>query len=108
MKNHSILILILWSTITLSAQSTKGITGKPDTGFTTFKAYNDIRKSHPNIPIAWVSDKTYPSVSEQRNLIYASIGNRSLHLDAFYLKKKTKKVRPALLIIHGGGWRTGR
>jgi pectinesterase len=87
--------------------STKGITGKPDTGYTTFKAYKDILKSHPNIPISWVVDKLTPSVSEQRNVIYATIGDRNLHLDAFYPKKKVKKGRPAILIIHGGGWRTG-
>jgi pectinesterase len=87
--------------------STKGITGKPDTGFTTFKAYKDIQKSHPNIPISQVIDKPTPSVSEQRNIVYARIGDRNLQLDAFYPKKKSKKNRPAILIIHGGGWRTG-
>ena len=112
MKNHFILILILWSTFTLSAQSTKGVTGIPDTGFTTFKAFKDIKKSHPNVALSWIEDKTPPSlvhsgVSEQKNIIYANIGDRALHLDAFYPKKKTKKARPALLIIHGGGWRTG-
>lgn len=28
-------------------------------------------------------------------------------MDAFYPKKKSKKGRPAILIIHGGGWRSG-
>lgn len=107
MKNNFIVLLILLSAITLSAQSTKGITGKPDTSFTTFKAYNDIKKSHPKILISWVEDKIPFSVLGQKNIIYASIGDRFLHLDAFYPKKKLKKMRPAILIIHGGGWRTG-
>ena len=107
MKNHFTLILILWSTFKLSAQSTKGVTGIPDTGFITFKAFKDIKKSHPNAVLSWIDDKTPLSVSERRNIIYANIDDRALHLDAFYPKKKTKKARPALLIIHGGGWRTG-
>ena len=107
MKNHSILVLFLCSAITLSAQSTKGITGIPDTGFTTFKAFKDIKKSHPNVALSWVEDKIPPSVLGQKNIIYAKVGDRPLHLDAFYPKKKLKKARPALLIIHGGGWRTG-
>lgn len=87
--------------------STKGITGKPDTGYTTFKAYKDIKKSHPNVAIEWVNDKPTPSVREQRNVTYATIGDRKLLLDAFYPKKKSKLKRPAVIIIHGGGWRTG-
>lgn len=91
----------------INAQSTKGLTGKRDTGYTTFKAYKDIKKSHPNVALNWVVDKTPPSVKEQRNVTYASIGDRNLQLDAFFPKKTKKKARPALLIIHGGGWRTG-
>ena len=107
MKNHSILVLFLWSTITLSAQSNKGVTGIPDTGFTTSKAFKDIKKSHPNVDLSWVADKIPPSVLGQKNIIYAKVSDRALHLDAFYPKKKLKKMRPAILIIHGGGWRTG-
>ena len=107
MKNHSILVLFLWSTITLSAQSNKGVTGIPDTGFTTSKAFKDIKKSHPNVDLSWVADKIPPSVLGQKNIIYAKVSDRALHLDAFYPKKKMKKMRPAILIIHGGGWRTG-
>ncbi len=100
-------LLILLSAICLNAQSTKGITNKRDTGYTTFKAYKDIKKSHPNIAISDVLDKSTPSVSEQRNIVFASIGDRNLQLDAFFPKKTTKKKRSAILIIHGGGWRTG-
>lgn len=102
-----ILFLISANIIVAQTPSTKGITGKPDTGFTTFKAFKDIQKSHPNVPLAWVNDKTTPSVSEQRNKAYAHIGERPLMLDVFYPKKKINKKRIALLIIHGGGWRTG-
>ena len=39
----------------LFAQSTKGLTEKRDTSYTSLKAYNDIKKSHPQVKIAWIS-----------------------------------------------------
>ncbi|MDZ7898653.1 MAG: alpha/beta hydrolase [Arcicella sp.] len=89
------------------AQSLNGITNKPDTSYTTYKAYSDIKKALPNVQIGWVLDKKNPSVAEERNITYANIGERALKLDAFFLKKEPKKSRPAIMIIHGGGWRTG-
>ena len=102
----SFVLIFLWI-IQTKAQSTKGITGKRDTGYSTFQAFNSVKKSHPNIPVSMVVDKTPPSVNERRNVTFATIGDRNLQLDAFFPKKKTKKGRTAVLIIHGGGWRTG-
>ena len=100
--------------------STKGITGKPDTGYTNWKAYNDVKKTHPNITFA--EEKTTPSpkessgtVSEVKNIIYNTIDNRKLLLDAYVPMEhpdksgaeKSNNLRSAILIIHGGGWRTG-
>ena len=48
-----------------------------------------------------------PAVQEKRNLVYASAGHRELQLDAFYPKKKSKTKASAILLIHGGGWRSG-
>ncbi len=104
--NLSIALFLLFAS-PLMAQSLRGITGKADTSYTTSKAYTDIKKAFPNVPISWVLDKKIASVSEERNITYASIGERVLKLDAFFPKKKSKESRPALMIIHGGGWRTG-
>jgi len=98
---------LLIFTCSIKAQSLRGITGKSDTSYTTYKAYNDIKKALPDVPISWVLDKKTASVSEERNITYASIGKRSLKLDAFFPRKKSKSSRTAILIIHGGGWRTG-
>ena len=46
------LYLLLLLQLNLSAQSTKGITGKPDTGYTTFKAFKDVKKSKQNASFA--------------------------------------------------------
>ncbi|MBD0278568.1 MAG: alpha/beta hydrolase, partial [Flavisolibacter sp.] len=89
----------------IQAQSTTGITGKPDTSYTTYSAYNSTRKTHPDIKI--VPEFKSPSVSEKRNIAYCKVGDRNLLLDVFYPKQKSKAARPAILIIHGGGWRSG-
>lgn len=107
MKSNILIFLFLFFKSPLMAQSLRGITGKTDSSYTTFKAYTDIKKALPNVPLSWVLDKKNASVVEERDLIYASIGERNLKLDAFFPQKKSLKNRPAIMIIHGGGWRTG-
>jgi pectinesterase len=107
MKNKFTIAFLFLFVFQINAQSTKGITGKRDTGYTTFKAYKDIQKSHPNTAIVEVLDTPTPSVSQQQNVTFARIGDRNLQLDAFFPKKTKRKARSAILIIHGGGWRTG-
>jgi acetyl esterase/lipase len=87
------------------AQSTAGITGKLDSSYSTYSAYQNTKKTHPDIRI--VPEFKLASVAEQRNITYCKVGKRSLLLDAFYPKQKGEKQNPAILIIHGGGWRTG-
>jgi acetyl esterase/lipase len=89
----------------VNAQSTAGITGKPDTSYSIYSAYINTQKTHPDIKI--VDEFHSDSVSEKRGIVYCSIGDRKLILDAFYPKQKSKVPRTAILFIHGGGWRTG-
>ncbi|KAA5549165.1 alpha/beta hydrolase [Adhaeribacter rhizoryzae] len=86
-------------------QLTSGLTGKKDTSYTNYSAYQSTSKQHPNIKL--VREFKLPMVQEKRNLVYCTIGERKLVLDAFYPKKKSKQKTPAILIIHGGGWRSG-
>jgi pectinesterase len=46
-------------------------------------------------------------VREERNIPYCRVAVRSLLLDAFYPAEKTAAARPAVIIIYGGGWRSG-
>jgi pectinesterase len=41
------------------------------------------------------------------NWPYCTRNGKALFLDAFYPTVDLKKQRPAVLLIHGGGWRTG-
>lgn len=82
-----------------------GITGKVDTSYSNYSAYQSSKKSHPITEI--VAEKTLNTVNELKAISYGKIGERALLLDVFSPKKITKKASPAIMIIHGGGWRTG-
>ena len=82
-----------------------GVTGIPDTSFTTNSAYLNTKKTHPDIKLPSVSWS--PDILEKYNLVYCHIGNRDRYLEAFYPKKKKKRLGPAIIILHGGGWRSG-
>ncbi|ALI98587.1 alpha/beta hydrolase [Rufibacter tibetensis] len=105
MKYYLLSLLLLLSSASVMAQMTSGLTGKRDTSFTNHSAYLQAKKKHPDIKL--VQEFSLPSVKEKRNVVYCRIGNRDLALDAFFPKKKTKGKTPAILIIHGGGWRSG-
>ncbi|MGV3586347.1 MAG: alpha/beta hydrolase [Adhaeribacter sp.] len=104
MKNY-LLVFLLFCTFRVYGQLTTGLTGKKDTSYTNYSAYQSTRKQHPNIKL--VREFKLPTVQEKRNLVYCTIDERKLVLDAFYPKKKDKQKTPAILIIHGGGWRSG-
>ncbi len=74
-----------------------------DTTYTVKSVYNKLKKEYPNVSL--VQPKKYENVKEQKEIVYLKINNRKLHLDAYY--NKTKKQNPAIIIIHGGGWKSG-
>ncbi|MVN21586.1 alpha/beta hydrolase [Mucilaginibacter arboris] len=96
--------LLLLYFLPSQAQLTSGLTQKPDTSYTNYSAFQSTRKKYPNIIL--VKEASLPGVQEKRNLVYCSLKNRNLYLDAFYPKAGKRKL-PAILIIFGGGWRSG-
>lgn len=79
-----------------------------DSSYTTERAWKNISRNHPYAKIvpAVVSGK----VKAEYNLIYATLpstpyGKRDLHLDVF--RPKQKGTYPVLVMVHGGGWRSG-
>lgn len=84
---------------------TFGLTGVRDTSFNTKRAFAQIQKQFPRSAV--VEARKIASVNEIYNIAYANTGTRDLKLDVFYPKAKTTKSRPTVLIIHGGGWRSG-
>jgi acetyl esterase/lipase len=100
-----IFITAIISSTSVGAQSTAGITHKPDTSYTTYSAFTSSRKSNPNIKI--VPEFHSKAVKEKQNITYCKIGDRKLLVDAFYPSSKSKCNGAAIMIIHGGGWRSG-
>ncbi len=75
-----------------------------DTSFTVYSTYQKELKKFPFIKIA--QPKLNNELSVDSNLVYVSYGKRSLHLDIFYYKDRTQSY-PAVMLVHGGGWRSG-
>jgi len=88
--------------------SIKANTFKKDTSYTTYQTWQKIQKKYPDTKIVYaIQDKNM--ISEE-DVIYKTIisengEQRELHLDIFRPEKKGKY--PALIMIHGGGWRSG-
>ena len=98
------LLLILLFSIRLSAQQNT-LEIPRDTSYTFFSA---AQKMHKEFPEAKLVLPTLPqNVREEKNLVYAKIGKRELHLDLFYPKESKHEKIPAVVLIHGGGWRSG-
>lgn len=95
----------IFFSVTINAQSTAGITNQPDTSYTTFSAYINTKKDHPEIKV--VNEFHFENVSESKNNIYCTTNGHQLKIDAFYPKQKSASPQIAVVIIHGGGWRSG-
>jgi len=76
-----------------------------DTSFTVYGTYVKESKARPYIRIA--QPAMPKGVKCKENLIYCSYGTRNLTADIFYPAKKSKKGYPAVVMIFGGGWRSG-
>jgi len=79
-----------------------------DTSFTAFQTWLKLRSDFPEISI--VKPQLPPGVLEEKEVVYATLpktsyGRRELHLDLYRPEKQGKY--PAILFIHGGGWRSG-
>lgn len=74
-----------------------------DTTYTVQSSFDKDRKQFPFIQIAIVpKDK---KLVEQKGIVYNTNGFRPLHLDAYYSIEKSNN--PAVVLIHGGGWKSG-
>ena len=88
----------------IAQKHTEWLTGIKDTSYTSHSDYIKNLKKYPFIEL--VPDSSFSSVLEKRDITYTRTTNRELKLDAF-IPKKTLKQTPAIIIIHGGGWRSG-
>lgn len=74
-----------------------------DTSYTLYSTFLKDVKKFPFIQIPNIKRST--NVLEYNNIVYKNIKTRELHLDVYYTT--TKQTNPAVLLIHGGGWKSG-
>jgi acetyl esterase/lipase len=74
-----------------------------DTSYTIWSTYNKEIKKFPFIKKVQKSESK--DIVQQKDLVYKTINSRTLHLDAYYVSQN--KPQPALVLIHGGGWKSG-
>ncbi|MEN3323200.1 alpha/beta hydrolase [Mariniflexile soesokkakense] len=109
-KPFKIIVIICFFAFTvfqINAQNPK-ITIPRDTSFNVKSDYKKNIKYFPYIKPA--KDSLPKTVNEQRDVVYTTLkntpyGDRDLYVDVFYPKKSGKY--PALIMVHGGGWRAG-
>lgn len=75
---------------------------KKDSTFTIASEYKKNISKYPFIKDVIIAEN---NVEKHYNIVYDSLSGRNLHLDAFI--NPTKEKLPALIIIHGGGWKSG-
>lgn len=105
MNKNRLFIFILLFPVFAIAQDKQWLTGIRDTSYSSLGDYRKTLKNYPFIKL--VKPEQMSAVEEKYAVVYANAGQRPLHLDAF-LPKDTKTGKTvAVLIIHGGGWRSG-
>ncbi|WP_207514688.1 alpha/beta hydrolase [Longitalea luteola] len=107
---YSLAAVLLFFTPTSAysqAQRVDGYSPYADTSFTTWSAFIKTRQTHPEIQM--VPELRSKKITEKRNIEYQRYreGKLILSLDAFLPVMKSTEKRPAIVIIHGGGWRSG-
>ena len=98
------LLLLTFSTFAL-AQNSSTLNHQRDTSYNFNKASAKMHKKFPDAKL--VLPHLPKNVSEQKNIVYADISGRKLHLDIFYPPNSDNKNFPGVVLIHGGGWRSG-
>lgn len=105
MKHCIVLITALLAVQCASAQIVSGLTGIRDTSYSNYSAYESTRKTHPFIrPVPSAASK---EVIGQYDVVYSNAPGRNLYTDIFYPSAEQRCNHVAIIIIHGGGWRTG-
>ncbi len=94
---------------TLCAQQTaQQIVQQRDTSYTLERALKKAQQNNTDKDINITAASSNPSkkTKTEQEIIYKTIGDRKLTANIFYPTKRKKDI-PGILIIHGGGWRSG-
>lgn len=74
-----------------------------DTTYTVKSVYYKVKKEYPFVSI--VEPRKQENVAQKKEVVYKKFNERKLHFDAYY--NKNNLLNPAIIILHGGGWKSG-
>jgi acetyl esterase/lipase len=100
------LVFLLYTTTAIAQQTNQF---PIDTSYTVSGTYVKLRKNYPFIKPVYSSSPQ--GLKTRYDIVYKTIektpfGKRQLHADVF-MPRDTDKAYPALVMVHGGGWRAG-
>jgi len=79
-----------------------------DTTYTVWSTYQKVKKQYPQVTV--VKPLALTNIVERFNVPYITVesgnGQRELKSDLFYPKQSKNKL-PGVVLVHGGGWRSG-
>lgn len=97
----------LFFLLLLTACAQQPVTSFPDPQ-NTYTPESVYRKVLPRYPeVRRVSADTPEGVAEFKNLTYVQYGRRALQLDLYAPASTMLEKRPVVVLVHGGGWRSG-
>lgn len=105
MKMSQRFILLWFGASVLSACQSITHIPDPNNTYTPETTYQKLVGDYPFISIPSTLPTT--GVTEIKNLTYVRYGRRALQLDLYLPRLKKAVPRPAVVFVHGGGWRAG-
>lgn len=75
-----------------------------DTSYTLRSAYQKYHKKYPFIEKV---ESRLPEGVISKEVVYRQPGNRALDMNLYFPSEEKGEKYPGVLLVHGGGWRTG-
>lgn len=104
-KSVYFILFLIPVTISLSVNGQTKQTVPIDSSYNVKNEYNKNIKKFPFITIADTGNTS--NLTIHSDLIYATIRDRNLHVDIIQPKILTGKKNSVVILVHGGGWRSG-
>jgi acetyl esterase/lipase len=108
LMNFSIAFAMIVASLGTSSLTHLTIAGQDiprDTSFTVSNTAAKVLRQYPQARL--VASELPEGVEARENIVYARDGKRSLHLDMFMPEKRGAQKFPGVILVHGGGWRSG-